>query len=57
MLQPALRQIEDMSGETVQTLATMILAPFITEWVPSIPFQLQLPEMIKIVLNDFVEYF
>ena len=38
MLQQALKQIEAMGGETVQPLATIVIAPFLTEWDPSVPF-------------------
>ena len=38
MLQQALKQIEEMGGETVQTLATIVIAPFLTELDPSVPF-------------------
>ena len=41
VLQPALRQIEAMGEETVQTVATMIISPFLIEWTPSIPFSTQ----------------
>ena len=38
MLQQALKQIEAMVGETVQPLATIVIATFLTEWDPSVPF-------------------
>ena len=36
MLQQALKQIEAMGGETVQPLATIDIAPFLSEWDPII---------------------
>ena len=36
ILQEALKQIEDMGVETVQPLATILIAPFLTEWDPRV---------------------
>ena len=36
MLQQALKKIEAMGGETVQPLATIVIAPFLKEWYPSV---------------------
>ena len=38
ILQQSLKQIEAMGGETVQPLATIVIAPFLTDWDPSVPF-------------------
>ena len=38
MLQQTLKQIEAMGVETVQQLATIVIAPFLTEWNPIVPF-------------------
>ena len=38
MLQQALKQIEDIGGEKVQPLATIVIDTFLTEWSPSVPF-------------------
>ena len=41
MLQQAIKQIEAMGGETVQTLAIIAIDPFLTEWDPSIHLSTQ----------------
>ena len=41
MLQQALKKIEPMGVEAVQPLATIVIAPFLTEWDPSVPFSTQ----------------
>ena len=38
MLQQALKQIEDIGGETVQPLATIVIDTFLEEWDPRVPF-------------------
>ena len=38
MIQQALKKIEAMGVDTVQTLAAIVIAPFLTEWYPSVPF-------------------
>ena len=38
MLQQYRKQIEAMGVDTVQTLATIVIAPFLTEWDPSFTF-------------------
>ena len=40
MLQPSLRQIESMGGETVQSVATMVIVTFLIEWATRIPFSI-----------------
>ena len=38
MLQQALKQIESMGRETIQPQATILIASFLTEWDPRVPF-------------------
>ena len=38
MLKQAFKQIEAMGVETVQPLETIVIAPFLTEWDPSVTF-------------------
>ena len=38
VLQQALLKIEAMGGEMVQPLATIVIAPFLTEWESSVTF-------------------